>query len=146
VVAKTNQVVTVMDLIAGSETDHVSLVPSKEVSSLVPALADADGVLIEPIADTVPKKLYAPIKKGEVVCKARILYAGEEVATVDLVASETVGLSVVGLVLDKIKEVVSSKIFIAILLILIALVVIYIIFEILDNRKAKKNRIHIVGR
>ena len=146
VVATTSQMVTVVDIIAGRETDHVSLVPGREVSSLVPALVDSEGVLIEPIAETLPKKIYAPVKKGDIICQARILYAGKVIDTVDLVASESVGLSVPRLVLEKVKNVLTSKIFIAILIILLALVVIYIIFTVADNIKAKKNRIHIVGR
>ncbi len=146
VVANTTQIVTVVDVVAGKESDHVSLVPANEVSSLVPYLADADGVLIEPLADTVPKEIYAPVKKGEKICEARILYAGEEIGQVDLVAAENIALSVPRLVAEKIKDVLTSKIFIAVLLILLALIVIYIIFVIADNMRAKKNRIHIVGK
>lgn len=146
VVATTSQIVTVADIIAGKESDHVSLVPASEVSALVPYLVDQDGVLIEPIEDTVPKEIYAPVEKGSKICKARILYAGEEIGTVDLVAAENISLSVPRLVAEKIKDVLTSKIFIAVLLILLALIVIYIIFVIADNIKSKKNRIHIVGR
>lgn len=146
VVATQSQIVTVMNVVAGSESDHVSLSPAQDISTLVPALADENGVLIEPIEDTMPDKLYAPVKKGDVICTARILYAGEEIAKVDLVAAETVNLSVPRLVLEKIKDVLKSKIFIAVLVILAALILIYIIFVILDNLKSKRSRVHVVGR
>lgn len=146
VVATTSQIVSVVNIIAGKESDHVSLVPANEVSSLVPYLADADGVLIEPLEETVPKEIYAPIKKGEKICQARILYAGEEIGRVDLVAAEHISLSVPRLVAEKIKDVLTSKLFIAIVIILVALIAIYIIFVIADNMKSKKNRIHIVGK
>ncbi len=146
IVAKTDQVVSSVDVIAGRENDHVSLVPAREVSSLVPALVDSAGVLIEPVEESVPKKVYAPVKKGDVICQAKILYAGEVIDTVDLVAAESVGLSVPRLVLEKVKNVLTSKIFIAILIILAALILIYIIFTIADNLKEKRNRIHIVGK
>ncbi|MGN0463380.1 MAG: serine hydrolase [Acutalibacteraceae bacterium] len=146
VVATTAQVVSVVDIVAGKESDHVSLVPANEVSSLVPYLADADGVLIEPIEDTLPKEVYAPVKKGEKICEARILYAGEEIGRVDLVAAEHIGLSVPRLIAEKIKDVLTSKIFIAVVIILVALIAIYIIFVVFDNMKSKKNKIHIVGR
>ncbi len=145
-VATSSQIITVVDVIAGRESDHVSLVPANEVSALVPQLADENGVLIEPLPDSVPDELYAPIKKGETVCQARILYAGEEIGRVDLVASSDVSLSVPRLIAQKISDIFKSKIFIAILLILVALIVIYIIFVIIDNIRAKKNRIHIVGK
>lgn len=145
-VATTSQIVTVVDVVAGKESDHVSLVPANEVSALVPQLADENGVLIEPLPDSVPKELYAPVKKGDIVCQAKILYAGEEIGTVDLVASSDVSLSVPRLVAQKISDIFKSKIFIAILLILVALIVIYIIFVIIDNARAKKNKIHIVGK
>ena len=146
VVATTSQIVTVMDVVAGSESDHVSLSPARDVSTLVPQLADENGVLIEPVADSVPKKLYAPIKKGDVICNARILYAGEEIATVDLVAAETVSLSVPRLILEKIKDVLKSKIFVAVFIILAALILIYIVFVVFDNLKSKRNRMNVIGR
>lgn len=146
VVATTNQIVTVVDVIAGKESDHVSLSPEKDVSTLVPQLADENGVLIEPIADTLPEKISAPVKKGDKICEARILYAGEEVARVNLVASESVGLSAARLVFEKVKNVLRSKIFIAVFVILAALILIYIIFVIFDNLKAKRNRMHTIGR
>ena len=146
VVATQSQIVSVVDVIAGSESDHVSLSPAHDISTLVPALADENGVLIEPIEETMPEKLLAPVKKGDVICEAKILYAGEEVARVELVAAETVNLSVPRLVLEKIKDVLKSKIFIAVLVILAALILIYIVFVIFDNIKSKRNRVHIVGR
>ena len=146
IVANPNHVVKEISIIAGSESDHITLVPAKEISALVPRLADSDAVLIEPIKETVPEKLYAPIKSGDVICKARILYADEEIAQVDLVALQTVNLSVPRLVLEKIKDVLKSKVFIAVLIILVALILIYIVFVIFDNMKAKRNRMHIVGK
>ena len=146
IVANPNHVVMELGIIAGSESDHIILVPAKEISALVPFLADSDAVLIEPIKDTVPEKLYAPIKSGDTICKARILYADEEIAQVDLVALQTVNLSVPRLVLEKIKDVLKSKVFIAVLIILVTLILIYIVFVIFDNMKAKRNRMHIVGK
>ncbi len=146
VVATQNHVVSVIDVIAGSEADRVSLVPASEVSSLVPQMADQDGVLIEPIEETVPDELYAPVNKGDVICQARIYYAGEEITTIDLVAADSINLSVPRLVIEKVKNVLTSKIFIAIVIILVSLIIIYIIFVVADNIKAKKNRIHVVGR
>lgn len=146
IVATQSQIVTVADVIAGSESDHVSLSPARDISTLVPLLTDQDGVLIEPVEDTMPEKLYAPVKKGDVICEARILYAGEEIAKVELVAAETVNLSVPRLVLERIKDVLKSKIFIAVLIIFAALIVIYILFVIYDNVKEKRNRVHVVGK
>lgn len=146
VVATTSQIVSVVDVVAGSESDHVSLCPAKDISTLVPYLADENGVLIEPVKDTLPEKITAPVKKGDIICNARILYAGEEVAKVDLVAAETINLSVPRLVLEKIKDVLKSKIFVAVFIILAALIVIYILFVIFDNIKARRNRMNMVGR
>ena len=146
VVATQNHVVSVLDVIAGSEADRVSLVPASEISSLVPHMADQDGVLITPIEETLPKEIYAPVNKGDVICQAKIYYAGEELTTIDLVAAESISLSIPRLVLEKVKNVLTSKIFLAIVIILVSLILIYIIFVIADNMKAKKNRIHVVGR
>lgn len=67
--------------------DYVSLVPVTEVSALVPAGVDTSGVLTEIISSETPESVKAPVKKGEVLGKASIKYAGNEIATVNLAAA-----------------------------------------------------------
>ena len=138
VVATANQTVTTVPVVAGRNTDTLRLVPSKETSALVPAGATSDSVLIEPIADTLPKSVTAPIKAGDVICQARVCYAGEEIITIDLVAANDVGLSVFRLIMTGIARVLSSTWFIVIELAALIGVVAYIVSIIRKKDQKKK--------
>lgn len=146
VVANTSQVVSVIDVVAGKSADNVRLVPASEVSALVPADADYTSVLIEPIENTVPKSVRAPVHKGDIMGEARILYAGQEIARVSLAADESVELSVPRYVLSIAKMVVTSTPFIIIFSILVALIAVYIGFTVAVNYKNKANRLKVVSK
>ena len=96
VVAQPSDIVTVAHVSLGKDTDHVRLVPEKEVTALIPTSVDASGISLKVIPGSVPKALPAPLKQGEVVGKAEVLYAGEKLTTVNLVAAESVHQSFFG--------------------------------------------------
>ena len=110
-IASPTQIITEVPLKLSFRTDHISLVPGEEVLALVPTGADAGSVLIEPVPETMPKSVDAPVKKGQEICEARVLYAGEEIARIKLVASEDVSRNVLLFIGATIKKVASSTIF-----------------------------------
>ncbi len=70
------------------DIDFVSVVPEKSLSAIVPKVADSSTV-----TKTVRwyKETYdAPIKKGDVLGECDVLYAGEVLGTVKLVASQDI--------------------------------------------------------
>lgn len=127
VVATANQTVTVVNVIAGKNGDTLRLVPEKEISALVPIGATSDSVLIEPIKETLPDKLSAPIKAGEVVCQAKIFYAGGEIAAINLVAANDVKLSLFRLAMTGVRSVITSTWFIILEVLALAVVILYFI-------------------
>ncbi len=138
--ASPSQIVTELPLKLSMSTDHISLVPSEEVLALVPSGADAGSVLIEPIADSLPESIDAPVKKGQEIGEARVLYAGEEIARIKLVASEDVsrnGLLYVG---SLIKKTVTSTVFKIIASIAALLIIGYIALFIYENYKRRQKR------
>lgn len=134
VVATANQTVTIVNVVAGKNADTLRLVPEKETSALVPAGATSDSVLIEPVQETLPQKLSAPIKAGDVICQAKIFYAGGEIATINLVAANDVNLSVFRLAMTGVKAVLTSTWFI-ILELLALLGVVYYLFRLAKKAK-----------
>ena len=137
VVAKSNQTVTVVKVVAGRNADTLRLVPEKETSALVPAGATSDSVLIEPVEGTLPEKVTAPISAGDVICQAKIYYAGDEITTVNLVAANDVGLSTFRLAMTAISSVLSSTWFIVLEVILLACVVVYLASVVKKMQKSK---------
>ena len=112
VVVSPSQVVAMIDVTAGKGTDKVKLVPEKELSALVPSNATPASVLYEIVEGSAPEKLRAPIKKGEVIAKAKVYYAGQVLSEVNLVAEEDVKLSFFGLIASGISFVMKSSFFI----------------------------------
>ena len=93
IVAEPTKIVTVVKVKRARKVDHLRLVPAENCVALVPDNVDSSSVSIEPIPESLPESVVAPIKKGEVMGKAIVKYANDEIARVDLVAAEDVELS-----------------------------------------------------
>jgi D-alanyl-D-alanine carboxypeptidase (penicillin-binding protein 5/6) len=139
-VVSSNTTVTVVDVDLSWDTDHVRLVPKEDMSLLVPTGNDAGSVMVKVIESETPKKISAPVKQGDVIGKAQVLYADEEIATVDLVAAETINRSGFLWFLSIIKKMLSSTVFKLLLLVIIALVIAYIILMLRYKKKKKRKR------
>ena len=139
-VATTSQIVAEVPLELSFEKDYITLVPAEDVLALVPVGTESGGVLIEPIKDTLPEYVNAPVEKGQEIAEAKVLYAGAEIARVKLVASESVsrnGLLYIGSI---IKSIVSSLAFKIIAAILATLVIAYAALFLYVNYKRRQRR------
>lgn len=144
VVAEPSDVVTVVDVDLAKKVDHVRLVPSEEATALVPASVDPSAILIEPIADSIQKDIKAPIKAGTVLGKANVMYAGDVLYTIDLVAGEDVDRSFFSYIGYLIKKFFSSAVMKLVLVILGIALAFYIVVNILYSNKKKKQKIRVV--
>lgn len=129
------------------EFDYVSLVPDQSVTALVPTGADAGNVLIEPYGELTKDVLDAPVKKGDLVGRAAIKYAGETIAEVDLVAAFDVQRSTIKYIGDLLLQLVRSKIFKLLMLAVfaVALPLFVIIFIVVPaRRRRKKNTVRVI--
>lgn len=144
-VSDTTDVVTVVDIKYNWKVDHLRLLPAKEMSALVPTGTESGSLLIRPIASETPTVVKAPVEKGDVLGKAEILYGDDVVATVDLVAGESVSRSIILWLFDGIKTILSSTIFKILFALLLVLVIIYVLLLIRRNRiRAKRKKIRMV--
>ena len=139
-IASPTQIITEVPLKLSFRTDHISLVPGEEVLALIPTGADAGSVLIEPVPETVPKSVDAPVKRGQEICEARVLYAGEEIARIKLVANEDVSRNVLLFLGAMIKKTASSTVFKIIASIAAFLIVGYIALFVIENYKRRQRR------
>jgi D-alanyl-D-alanine carboxypeptidase (penicillin-binding protein 5/6) len=142
-VADPDQIVSEVQVKLSFQTDYIRLLPKGEVRALVPQGLDTAGVMIEP-NENMPKTIDAPVKKGEVVGQANILYAGQVIGTVDLVAEKDARRSLilyVGNLLKKGIQSTAGKIILA----AAALVVVFVVLvNVLYYYKKKKMRIRVV--
>jgi len=137
-IVNTTDIVTVVDVKLAFGVDHVRLVPANDVTALVPVGTDSGSVLVQVIESETPAQIKAPVKKGEVLGKAKVLYADTELATVDLVAAEDIKVSVILWALDGLYNIISSPIFIIIVAMILVVVVIHYFTS--ANPRRKKNR------
>lgn len=117
--------------------DTIQLTPSKGVTELMPY-----NVSIESIDKTfnVPEQIDAPIKAGDKIGTVTLSYANQQLASVDLLASETIERSDLLTAADGLKKIASSKWFIITASAIAAMILIYIIIIAVYSRRKKTYR------
>lgn len=141
-VATPAQIAKVYDVKYASGVDHLRLVPDKEYAALVPSTVEASGVLIEPIDDGhLPETLRAPIKAGKKICRGKVIYAGEELLEIDLVAAEDVRFSIFSFIGTVCKDIFTSAVFKVLFVLLLIFIAIYVGVTIYKNSMRNKNKI-----
>lgn len=116
--------------------DTLLLVPEYSFSTMVPEAADKDTVEIIP---NVPESVDSPVTKGQKIGTANIEYDGQKIATVNLVASESVDRSEFVYGVTIIKNVITSPWFIVAAVLVLVLFIIYLIAVSMMGKKKKGN-------
>lgn len=145
-VASTTDVVTDIPVSLARKTDHVRLVPAEDVTALIPASAEESSILVEAVQNTLATDVKAPVKAGTKLGTAEIKYAGETIATVDLVAGEDVSRSIIATIGYGIKCFLTST-FMKVIYILIATCILIIILLRYYNKNVRRNaRVKVVSK
>lgn len=135
-VVRKNDIVCEVAVENGKDADTVQLVAEKDITTLVPTSLDPSAVIIEPV--NPPEKLEAPVIQGQYMCTANIIYAGQTIATVNLVTANSVELSTFLTIINGIKSFFTNKLVIAVMVIAVLLFITYITLYITKLRKEKK--------
>ncbi len=136
-VAVQGDVLTSVNLKYAWKKDELLLTAGENAAVMLPSSVDSTSILIEP---DVPESVEAPIRKGEQIGTATLSYAGEEIATVPLVASESVAKSEALQVWEQGQDVLTAPWFLLIMAVILALVIVYIILILLYRKKQKQLR------
>jgi D-alanyl-D-alanine carboxypeptidase (penicillin-binding protein 5/6) len=128
--------VTEIGVRLSSDSDYVSLYPVKQLRSILPKEADNSSIVIEP--HLVAESVDAPIKKGDVLGTADVIFAERVIGTVDLIAGNDVESSASLVALDGVRKVITSTAVKTIIFCLIAAVVLFILYVAHINKKGKK--------
>ena len=138
IVTKQQQFVTTIPVNYGWEMDNVRLVAKSEVLALVPEGNGSQSVSFEPI--DMPESLDAPFKAGDTVCKAKIMFAGRQIGTVELVVAESANMSMLLYLKSAIKRMTASTVFKILIAVAVIFIGIYVTMYIRANRRRRKNR------
>lgn len=120
------------------DTDFVSLYVEKGFTSVLPK--DADDSTISIIPKPSSNTVNAPIKKGQVLGTADIVYAEKVIGTVNLVSNENIEQSFLLTILQAIGDFFTSSYMIVLYALIGIIVFIFIIAVIKMNRKNSKKR------
>ncbi len=129
------QTVAVIEVTAGKDADTLRLVPESEISALVPANATPDSVKFTLIEGPADNRITAPVKAGDIIAKADVEYSGIKIATVNLVAANSIEMSFTGLLMSGISAVLSSRIFIIVVALLALVAIVIFLLNLLEYRK-----------
>lgn len=119
------------------DQDVLQVVAEDNVRVLLPDSVSLASVLV---TLDLPESVQAPISKGDVIGTATFSYDGLDVATVNVVASESVERSQLVHTVEMGKAVITSPVFIGVILLIIILFVLYVLVSVQHNKKKQKMR------
>lgn len=142
-VADTSNPVAEINVELSLDTDFVSLYVDEGFVSVLPK--DADDSTISIVPKPTSETVDAPIKKGQVLGTADIVYAEKVIGTVNLISNENIQKSTLLTVLRAVKNFFSSS-YMKVFYVLIALVVLIFIIAVikLNIKHSKKRKIKYV--
>lgn len=122
----------------GRGNDYVALVPKSDITAVVHKDISIDDMTVEYSAD-FPKEADAPVKQGDEIGKANLMYNGIKITEMTLVAQQDVKKNYIWAMFSWLEAIVKSKVFIVFFVIAVILVVLYF-FGTKNNRRRKKRR------
>ncbi len=139
-VADTENPVAEVEVALSLDTDYLSLYVEESFVSVLPKNADDSTISIVP--HPTDKVVKAPIKKGQVLGTADIIYAEKKIGTVNLISNENIERSLMLTVVYGVKQFFTSS-YMKVLYAIIAIVVIAFIIAVikLNQKKSKKRKI-----
>lgn len=117
--------------------DKLQLVAAENVSAILPSDVSTSSILCDV---DIPETVQAPVKKGDVIGTATFTYAGEKIATVNLVASESVERSQLIQTIQTTAGAFASPLVLAVIALVLVAIFIYIVVRLMYNKRKKKMR------
>lgn len=134
-VIKENELITQVKVDKGKDTDTVNIVATEDFYTLLPKSLDPST--IQRILPEIPE-LEAPITRGEVVGKMKLKLNDEIIARMELVTNDDIELDMNAYYKEKLRNIVSTAQFKAIIITLIGLVAVYIAANLIYKSHKKK--------
>ena len=142
-IASSTEPVCEMPVELSLETDFVPLHFKNKFVSVLPNEADESTIVIKPHLNS--ESTEAPIKKGDVLGKADIIYAEKVIGTVDLVAGADIKSSKILIIVKYIKSIFTSIYMKLIIAIAVIAVLIFILLCIrLNIARLKKRKVRYI--
>lgn len=119
--------------------DTVVLSAQKDINISLPKNINKDDISLK---YDVPEQIDAPVKKGDIIGKATVMYGGEKLLTFNLVSSENLEKNYILVIFSFLHVIFSSRIFMIAFCIFLLVLSSYIVLVLRYNsRKRKKNKV-----
>ena len=138
-VVRTDELIGEIPVELAWDIDHITLYPEKDVSALLPKEADSSTITTEFDFD-IKKSIDAPIKKGQKIGTGTIFYAGEKLGKVNIIAGESVKRNAYLGFARLLRNIFTSTLFRALLIIAALIVLGFILFVIYINSKKRRRK------
>lgn len=115
--------------------DKLLLTPEKDFSAILPASVETSSI---DVSVDVPESVQTPVTAGQKIGTATLSYANQSLATIDLIASESVQRSRLLYGISVAQEVLTSKWIKLSLITVFALLLVYIVITAIYNKRLKK--------
>ncbi len=139
-VADTSNPVAEIGVDLSLDTDYVSLYVEEGFTSVLPK--DADDSTISIVTNPISERVDAPIKKGQVLGTADIIYAEQKIGTVNLIANENIERSLLLTGLRAVKNFFTSSYMKVVYVLIVVIIIIFIVSVIkMNSKKTKKRKI-----
>ena len=122
----------------GRGTDYVAVVPKSDITAVVHEDISIDNMSVK-YDDSFPEQVEAPVKQGDEIGKAYLMYDGITIGEITLVAQQDVKKNYIWAMFSWVEKLMSSKIFVTVIVVVIVLVVLYL-WGTKNNRRRKKRR------
>ncbi len=134
VIGKNEQIMKV-DVDKGKDVDEVGIVATEDYYTLLPKTLDL--TTIQQIRPAV-EMLEAPVEKGIPVGRLELKLNGETLAKLNLVTEDAVELDMAAFYTDKLKNIMSAPEFIAIVVVLVLLMIMYVCARVIRKNFNRK--------
>ncbi len=129
------EICTELDVLQGEE-DRIQLVADSDFTTIIPSdLAEDKNGPVQRKRTLLFDEVIAPVKKGEILGKMDIVYQGEVVKTVDLVAAKSIERSQIAYLADRAKSLTETSWFSPLLMLLLACILLNIVLMTIRRRK-----------
>ncbi|MBE6810100.1 MAG: D-alanyl-D-alanine carboxypeptidase [Ruminococcaceae bacterium] len=137
-VADTSNPIAEIGVDLSLDTDYVSLYVEKGFTTVLPK--DADDSTISIVPHPIDQRVDAPIKKGQVLGTADIIYAEQVIGSVNLIANENIEKSAMLTAIRAVKNFFTSSYMKVVYIIIAAGILVFILAIIKLNSKSSKKR------
>ncbi len=122
-----------------STADYVTLVPSEKLSVFLPSNIDLKTAI--KVTSTTDENVNAPITKGQKLGSAKVMYGDVELGRVDLIATSDITRSEFLFALERISEFTRSRFFIATVVSVVILSIVYVLVQARSRQKRLRSRV-----